>query len=141
LDSCRRNVVRGDDPFTAGLDASRAGSALEVPVVNRVPVPAGREPPRVRPWTLSELLDAVVEGLRRLPETRPPKLPRMADFALWATACDVDVLDDIVKAAVAVPLRFQLQISLGDGEDIGSAKVEEVNKLLESVSPDLRVKA
>jgi hypothetical protein len=32
-----------------------------------------------------------------------------------------------------------LQISLGDGEDIGSAKVEEVNKLLESVSPELRV--
>jgi Protein of unknown function (DUF1156) len=53
----------------------------------------------------------------------------------------VDVLDDIVKAAVGVPLRFQLQISLGDGEDIGSAKVEEVNKLLESVSPDLRVRA
>ena len=33
-------------------------------------------------------------------------------------------------------LRFQLQISLGDGEDIGSAKVEEVNKLLESVSSE-----
>jgi Protein of unknown function (DUF499) len=53
----------------------------------------------------------------------------------------VDVLDDIVKAAVGVPLRFQLQISLGDGDDIGSAKVEEVNKLLEAVSPDLCVKA
>jgi hypothetical protein len=53
----------------------------------------------------------------------------------------VDVLDDIVKAAVGVPLRFQLQISLGDGEDIVSAKVEEVNKLLEAVSPDLRVQA
>jgi hypothetical protein len=51
----------------------------------------------------------------------------------------VDVLDDIVKAAVGVPLRFQLQISLGDGEDIGSAKVEEVNKLLESVSPALHL--
>ena len=51
----------------------------------------------------------------------------------------VDVLDDIVKAAVGVPLRFQLQISLGDGEDVGSTKVEEVNKLLESVSPALRL--
>jgi hypothetical protein len=30
----------------------------------------------------------MVEGLRRLPETHPPKLPRMADFALWATACE-----------------------------------------------------
>ncbi len=41
-----------------------------------------------RPCILGVLLDAVVEGLRRLPETRLEKLPRMADFALWATACE-----------------------------------------------------
>ena len=28
------------------------------------------------------------EGLARLPETQLDKLPRMADFALWATACE-----------------------------------------------------
>jgi hypothetical protein len=27
-------------------------------------------------------------GLKRLPETRLETLPRMADFALWATACE-----------------------------------------------------
>ncbi|MBL8666333.1 MAG: hypothetical protein JNM48_02590 [Rhodospirillales bacterium] len=41
-----------------------------------------------RPRILGVLLDAVVQGLRRLPETRLPKLPRMADFALWAAACE-----------------------------------------------------
>jgi hypothetical protein len=41
-----------------------------------------------RPRILGALLNAVVEGLKRLPETRLPKLPRMADFALWATACE-----------------------------------------------------
>jgi hypothetical protein len=41
-----------------------------------------------RPRILGILLDAVVEGLKRLPETRLEKLPRMADFALWATACE-----------------------------------------------------
>ncbi len=41
-----------------------------------------------RPRILGVLLDAVVEGLRRLPETQLPKPPRMADFALWATACE-----------------------------------------------------
>ena len=41
-----------------------------------------------RPRILGALLDAVVEGLKRLPETRLPKPPRMADFALWATACE-----------------------------------------------------
>jgi hypothetical protein len=41
-----------------------------------------------RPRILGVLLDAVVEGLKRLPETRLARLPRMADFALWATACE-----------------------------------------------------
>jgi hypothetical protein len=35
-----------------------------------------------RPRILGVLLDAVVEGLKRLPATHLPKLPRMADFAL-----------------------------------------------------------
>jgi hypothetical protein len=41
-----------------------------------------------RPRILGALLDAVVEGIKRLPETRLPGLPRMADFALWAAACE-----------------------------------------------------
>jgi hypothetical protein len=40
------------------------------------------------PSILGALLDAVAEGLRRFPETRPPELPRMADFAHWAIACE-----------------------------------------------------
>jgi hypothetical protein len=41
-----------------------------------------------RPRLLGALLTAVAEGLRRKPETRLARLPRMADFALWATACE-----------------------------------------------------
>jgi hypothetical protein len=41
-----------------------------------------------RPRILGVLLDAIVEGLKRLPETKLERLPRMADFALWATACE-----------------------------------------------------
>ena len=44
-----------------------------------------------RPRMLGVLLGAAVEGLRRLPETRLAKLPRMADFALWATACETAI--------------------------------------------------
>ena len=40
------------------------------------------------PSILGALLDAVSSGLRRLPTTRLPRLPRMADFALWVTACE-----------------------------------------------------
>jgi len=61
------------------------------------PIPEDRRRPEAELWAALEaerpellggLLDAVVEGLRRLPETRLEKLPRMADFALWATACE-----------------------------------------------------
>jgi hypothetical protein len=41
-----------------------------------------------RPHILGGLLDVVAEGLRRLPGTRPGRLPRMADFARWVTACE-----------------------------------------------------
>ena len=40
------------------------------------------------PKILGVLLDAVVRGLKMLPETELERLPRMADFALWATACE-----------------------------------------------------
>jgi len=41
-----------------------------------------------RPAILGALLDDIARGLRKLPNTKLPKLPRMADFALWATACE-----------------------------------------------------
>jgi hypothetical protein len=54
------------------------------------PIPEERRRPQQELWAapriLGVLLDAVVQGLKRLPGTRLEKLPRMADFALWATA-------------------------------------------------------
>ena len=41
-----------------------------------------------RPRILGALLDALVEGLRRLPDVKLDRLPRMADFATWAVACE-----------------------------------------------------
>jgi hypothetical protein len=43
---------------------------------------------RDRPLILGALLDAVVHGLNKLPHVRLHRLPRMADFACWATACE-----------------------------------------------------
>jgi len=47
-----------------------------------------REFEAVRPRILGALLDATVHGLRALSGVRLGRLPRMADFALWATACE-----------------------------------------------------
>jgi hypothetical protein len=61
------------------------------------PIPEESRRPEAELWATFEaqrgrilgvLLDGVAQGLRRLPETRLEKLPRMADFALWATACE-----------------------------------------------------
>ena len=41
-----------------------------------------------RPYILGALLDAAAHGLHMLPRVRLQRLPRMADFALWATACE-----------------------------------------------------
>jgi hypothetical protein len=42
----------------------------------------------MRPQILGVLLDAVAQGLHSVPTTQLNELPRMADFALWATACE-----------------------------------------------------
>jgi hypothetical protein len=47
-----------------------------------------REFERARPGILSALLDAVAHGLRAVNSVHHGQLPRMADFALWATACE-----------------------------------------------------
>jgi hypothetical protein len=41
-----------------------------------------------RPRILGALLDAVVHGLRTVSRVQLERLPRMADFALWTTACE-----------------------------------------------------
>src|SRR5262249_4285491 len=41
-----------------------------------------------RPRILGAMLDAVSGALRGLPDVRLDALPRMADFALWATAAE-----------------------------------------------------
>ena len=64
------------------------------------PIPEERRRPEAELWAAFEaergrilgvLLDAVVEGLTCLPDTHLPKLPRMADFALWASACETAI--------------------------------------------------
>ena len=44
-----------------------------------------------RPRILGALLDAAVQGLKMLPDTTLERLPRMADFALWASACETAI--------------------------------------------------
>ena len=47
-----------------------------------------REFERARPAILGALLDGVAQGLKAIGSVHLDRLPRMADFALWATACE-----------------------------------------------------
>ncbi len=47
-----------------------------------------------KPRILGALLDAVANGLRRQPEIILESLPRLADFAVWVTACETAFAED-----------------------------------------------
>jgi len=48
---------------------------------------------RDHPRILGALLDGVAHGLKKLPSTRLNATPRMADFDIWATACETAFWD------------------------------------------------
>ena len=84
-----------------------------------------------RPRILGALLDAAVQGLKMLPDTTLERLPRMADFALWASACETaiwpagtfwsaycgnrdEVVDNVIEAdPVATAVRAVMEARTG----------------------------
>jgi hypothetical protein len=92
FDAARPIILNGIEDIVQRPDLADRGLFLTLE-----PIPEDRRRPEAELWAAFEvssprilgvLLDAVVEGLKRLPTTTLPKLPRMADFALWATACE-----------------------------------------------------
>jgi hypothetical protein len=76
---------------------------------------------KVRPEILGALLDAVSVGLKRLPETKLEKLPRMADFALWATACETAIWDEGTFWRAYAGNRDEVVDSVIESDPVGSA--------------------
>ena len=92
FDATRPVILNGIEDIVARPDLADRALFLTLE-----PISEERRRPEAELWAtfkaecprlLGSLLDAVVEGLKRLPETHLPKLPRMADFALWASACE-----------------------------------------------------
>jgi len=95
FDAARPVILNGIEDIVSRPDLADRSVFLTLE-----PIPEERRRPEAELWAafeierpriLGAILDAVVEGLRRLPETRLPRLPRMADFALWATACETAI--------------------------------------------------
>jgi hypothetical protein len=66
----------------------RAISLMLPSIGDGVPRPNSGAFEIARPCILGALLDAVVNGLRAMGSVKLARLPRMADFALWATDCE-----------------------------------------------------
>jgi hypothetical protein len=76
---------------------------------------------RQRPLILGALLNAVAMGLKRLPETRLETLPRMADFALWATACEAALWEPCAFAEAYQGNRDTAVDSVIDADPVADA--------------------
>lgn len=93
FDATRPILLNGIDEFV-----TRADLADRALVMHLEPIPDEQRRPEselwaefeaVRPRIMGALLDAVATGLRNFPTLKPvKKLPRMADFAQWARACE-----------------------------------------------------
>ena len=92
FDAQRPVVLNGIDDLVWRHDLLDRSIVLNLPVIpesERKPeAEFWREFEEARPYILGALLDVVAAGLRNLPNTKLDRLPRMADFALWVTACE-----------------------------------------------------
>jgi hypothetical protein len=92
FDATRPVILNGIEDFVTRPDLADRAVFLTLE-----PIPEEHRRPEAELWAAFEaerprilgvLLDAVVRGLKMLPQTSLERLPRMADFALWATACE-----------------------------------------------------
>jgi hypothetical protein len=74
-----------------------------------------------RPRILGVLLDAVVQGLQMLPQTQLARLPRMADFALWATACETGLWPAGTFMAAYTGNRDEVIDNVIEGDPVAAA--------------------
>ncbi len=90
LDLMRPVILNSIDHLAERADLADRAIVLNLPRIDdsarRDEAQLYEEYERERPNILGALFDALSAALARFPETKLPKKPRMADFALWATA-------------------------------------------------------
>jgi hypothetical protein len=92
FDAMRPVVLNGIEELATRSDLLDRSMVLNLPTIpedkRRPEAEVWREFEAARPAILGALLGAVSHALRNLESTHMEKLPRMADFALWATAAE-----------------------------------------------------
>jgi hypothetical protein len=104
FDFQRPVILTGIEELAVRGDLADRSLMIDLPAINdsdrRPEVSFWADYEAARPRLLGALLDAVSTALRRLPEVRLDRLPRLADFALWVAAAPALRLDadDFLKA-------------------------------------------
>jgi hypothetical protein len=92
FDAARPVILNGIEDVVTRPDLADRSIFLTLPAVADRRRQSERELWRqfelARPPILGTLFDLVAHGLRTLPDVGVDRLPRMADFALWAEACE-----------------------------------------------------
>jgi hypothetical protein len=92
FDACRPIITNGIEDFITRNDLASRSLFLSL---QEIPERKRKEEQRLwaefereRAKILGALLTAISRGLRDLPNVKPNRLPRMADFAKWGIACE-----------------------------------------------------
>ena len=92
FEAARPAILNGIEDIITRPDLADRAIFLNLPYVpearRRPEGEMWREFETARPLILGALLEAASHGLRTLSGVRLRRLPRMADFTLWATACE-----------------------------------------------------
>ena len=97
IDAKRPVILNGIDEVVARGDLDSRTITLTLSAIHE----ADRKPEaelwarfdEARPRILGALLNALAEGVRRHPDVKLDRLPRMADFAKWAVACESAIFE------------------------------------------------
>lgn len=92
FEASRPTILNGLGAFVTRGDLQDRALTIELtpiePGARRKKQEIDRDIEKARPRLLGALLDAVAKGLKRAPTVKVTELPRMADFAHWAVACE-----------------------------------------------------
>ena len=125
FDATRPVILNGIEDIVTRPDLADRGVSQTLE-----PIPEERRRPerelwaafeKERPRILGVLLDAVVQGLQMLPQTRLGRLPRMADFALWATACETALWPAGTFMAAYTGNRDEIIDNVIEGDPVAAA--------------------
>jgi hypothetical protein len=129
--STRPIILNGIDDIVTRPDLADRSIVLTLAAIpddkRKLETELWREFERRLPRILGALLTAVSHGLRTLPDVKLDRKPRMADFAVWATACEGAIWNKgMFMAAYGANIAEAVEIVL-EGDQVATVLRSYIN--------------